>query len=77
MNGRFQSWYQNPDINDTWQIIATSAEITPDGGLVMESPNHAQKYSGLGSIVICPDDANQTCFHFAGILGESSQLVRD
>ena len=36
------------------QILATSAELTPNGGLLREiSPNHLN--SGLGIIVICPD----------------------
>ena len=35
------------------QTIATSAEVTPNGGLVMESPNPLN--SGLGIILICPD----------------------
>ena len=36
------------------QIIATSAEVTPNGGLVRESPQNPLN-SGLGIIVICPD----------------------
>ncbi len=36
------------------QIIATSAEVTPNGGLVRES-SHNPLNSGLGIIVICPD----------------------
>ncbi len=35
------------------QIIATSAEVTPNGGLVRESPQNALN-SGLGTVVICP-----------------------
>ncbi len=35
------------------QIIATSAEVTPNGGLVRESPPNPLN-SGLGIIVICP-----------------------
>ena len=35
------------------QIIATSAEVTPNGGLVRESPS--KSHSGFGIIVICPD----------------------
>ena len=36
------------------QIIATSAEVTPNDGLGREtSPNHLN--SGLGIIVICPE----------------------
>ena len=38
----------------TGQIITTSAEVTPNGGLVRESlPNPLN--SGLGIILICPD----------------------
>ena len=36
------------------QIIATSAEVTPNGGLVREYPPNPLN-SGLGIIVICPD----------------------
>ena len=36
------------------QIIATSAEVTPNGGLVRDSPQNPLN-SGLGIIVICPD----------------------
>ena len=36
------------------QIIPTSAEVTPNGGLVRESPQNPLN-SGLGIIVICPD----------------------
>ena len=36
------------------QIIATSAEVTPNDGLVRESPQNPLN-SGLGSIVIYPD----------------------
>ena len=35
------------------QIITTSAEVTPNGGLVRESPQNPLN-SGLGIIVICP-----------------------
>ena len=37
------------------QIITTSAEVTLNGGLVRESPQNPLN-SGLGIIVICPDD---------------------
>ena len=37
------------------QIIATSAEVTPNGGLVRKS-NQNPLNSGLGMIVICPDE---------------------
>ncbi len=36
------------------QIIATSADVTPNGGLVRESFQNPLN-SGLGIIVICPD----------------------
>ncbi len=36
------------------QIIATSAEVTPNDGLVQESPQNTLN-SGLGIIVICPE----------------------
>ena len=36
------------------RIIATSAEVTPNGGLVRESPKNPLN-SGLGIILICPD----------------------
>ena len=36
------------------QFIATSAEVTPNGSLVRESPQNPLN-SGLGIIVICPD----------------------
>ena len=35
-------------------IIATSAEVNWNGGLVREFPQHARKNSGLGIIVSCP-----------------------
>ena len=38
----------------TGQIIATSAEVTPNGGLVRSSPQNPLN-SDLGIIVICPD----------------------
>ena len=40
------------------QIIPTSAEVTPNGGLVRESPQNPLN-SGLGIIVICPDYTTQ------------------
>ena len=39
--------------------ITTSAEVTPNGGLVRESPQYPLN-SGLGIIVICPDWVNPT-----------------
>ena len=36
------------------QITTTSAEVTPNGGLVREFPPNPLN-SGLGIIVICPD----------------------
>ena len=35
------------------QSIATSAEVTPNGGLVWESPKYTLNL-GVGIIVICP-----------------------
>ena len=39
------------------QIITTSAEVTPNGGLVRASPQNPLNYlnSGFEIIVICPD----------------------
>ena len=39
------------------QIITTSAEVTPNGGLVRESPPNPLN-SGLGIIVICPETSS-------------------
>ena len=36
------------------QMIATSAEVTPSGGLVREYPQNAFNL-GLGNIEICPE----------------------
>ena len=36
------------------QFITTSAEVTPNGGLVRESPQNGLKL-GLGFIINCPD----------------------
>ena len=41
-------------INESGQIIATSAEVTPNGGVVRESFQNLFN-SGLGIIVICPE----------------------
>ena len=41
-------------INYPGQIIATSAEVTPNGGLIGIFPQNTLN-SGLGVIVICPD----------------------
>ena len=46
----FNSW---PFLEFSGQIIATSAEVTPNGGLVRES-SHNPLNSGLGIIVNCP-----------------------
>ena len=51
MGGKF---WANNDPHFSGQIIATSAEVTPNGGLVRESPQNPLN-SGLGIIVICPD----------------------
>ena len=47
------SW-MSQEVIVTGQIIATSAEVTPNGGFVRESPQNPLN-SGLGIIVICPD----------------------
>ena len=53
----------DPTSDKSEEIIVTSAEVTPNGGLLREiSPNHL--VSGLGIIVICPDKFepwNLTC----------------
>ena len=36
------------------QIITTSADVTPNGGLIRELPQNPLN-SGLGIILICPD----------------------
>ena len=41
--------------NESGQIIATSAEVTLNGGSVRESPPNPLN-SGLGIILICPDE---------------------
>ena len=41
-------------INQSGQIITTSAEVTLNGGLVRELPQNPLN-SGLGIILICPD----------------------
>ncbi len=41
--------------NDAGQIITTSAEVTLNGGLIRELPQNPPN-SGLGIILICPDD---------------------
>ena len=48
---------------DLGKIVATSAEITPNDGLVRESPNNALK-SGLGIIVIWPDGPGLSRYDF-------------
>ena len=40
------------------QIITTSAEVTLNGGLIRELPQNPLN-SGLGIILICPDDLIQ------------------
>ena len=42
------------DTHRSGQIIATSAEVTLNGGLVREPPQNPLN-SGLGIILICPD----------------------
>ena len=39
------------------QIITTSADLTPNGGLIRELPKNPLN-SGLGIILICPDIYN-------------------
>ena len=51
-NGDFHPFFV--DVIKPGQIIATSAEVTLNGGLVWESPKNPLN-SGLGIIVICPD----------------------
>ena len=57
------SW--NPRSGDqSGQIITTSAEVTLNGGLIRESPQNPLN-SGLGIIVICPDQylaTTKQCF---------------
>ena len=56
----FSAIYKGPPCHSTYKSgqiianIATSAEATPNGGLVRES-SHNPLNSGLGIIVICPD----------------------
>ena len=65
------------------QIIATSAEVTPNGGLVRES--HQNPFnSGLGIIQICPDVWMFPAFCFVGSIDfkkhhykESGPLTND
>ena len=45
------------------QIITTSAEVTLNGGLVRELPQNPLN-SGLGIILICPDDVSMGAFYF-------------
>ena len=67
------------------EIIATSAEVTPNKGLVKESPQNDLN-SGLGIIVICPEifewafvSSNQWCIknrrhsHCMGSIAQSAQ----
>ncbi len=51
------------------QIIATSAEVTPNGGLVRESPQNPLN-SGLGIIVICPDTFEAPKTYLSFFLGD-------
>ncbi len=44
-------------MNDSGQIITTSAEVTLNGGLIRELPQNPLN-SGLGIILICPDDCS-------------------
>ena len=52
-------------ISSSGQFIATSAEVTPNGGLVRESPQNTLN-SGLGIIVICLDLHSWWIFQYIG-----------
>ena len=52
------------------QIIATSNDLTPNGGLVREFPQNPIN-SCLGIIVLCPDWVNQTIQNSMVILSDS------
>ncbi len=45
--------------DDSGQIITTSAEVTLHGGLIRELPQNPLN-SGLGIILICPDDCKSS-----------------
>ena len=47
-------------VNQSGQILTTSAEVTPNGGLVGGIPPKCPKNSGLGTIVICPESVNHS-----------------
>ena len=51
----------------------TSAEVTPNGGLVRESSQNVLK-SGLGHIVICPDQYLKDATHLEDWLQVSKWL---
>ncbi len=57
---KYDQWQKRPrssfKLNQSGQIRTTSAEVTPNGGLVRESPQNPMN-SGLGIIVICPDQS--------------------
>ena len=55
MTDPWDVWYIY--LHEAGQIIATSAEVTPNGGLVRES-SHNPLNSGLGIIVICLDEGS-------------------
>ena len=59
MQGGFEFWTFGLVRRVERQIIATSAEVTLNGGLVRESPKNPIN-SGLGIIVICPDIVIET-----------------
>ena len=48
--GKRLSCFKHALVGDIGQIIATSAEVSPNGGLVRESPPKSPKHSGLGII---------------------------
>ena len=55
MSTRLQEMTHAKHLHFSGQIIATSAEVTPNGGLVRKSSPKSRKHSGLGIIVICPE----------------------
>ena len=61
-------------IHVSGKIIATSAEVTPNGGLVRDSPQHVLN-SGLGIIVICPD-VWYICLHLVIFSGKCREIYQ-
>ena len=52
--------------NVAGQILTTSAEVTLNCGLVMESPQNPLN-SGLGIILICPENVEENFPKFDGV----------